>query len=343
MEISPNICSEKIMTNAYRNCCNFKRMKRIHEKNRNRCMILKRSNSEKLRVIFTLIFLIGLNHHSLKGQNYIDIVKIKYQYFEKQKFAAEPMNKVGGSFSEASVLVPLLLNDSNYFLTGLTYARTYFEDKTAGMNGNLYSIVMQLGIDYHWKNKKWKTLAVFLPRISSDLQKLNNRNYQLGGVVLLNYRYKSNLSFTLGLYYNREYFGNYFIPIAGLNWEVNKRWNIYGNLPANINAEYSFGKKVLGGFGYQASTRTYRLNNDSMNLYVKEGDNFLSHAQVKLYANFYLTKHLVLITETGRTLNRIFQVYDDSENKILNPGFIYRKAPDGFFVTAGLSLRFGKS
>lgn len=289
-----------------------------------------------------LVLLILVSFASLKAQKYVDIARIKYQYFETQNYNSDPNNAVSGSFSEVALLLPIQLQDSSYLLTGLTYSNTYFEDKSAQIKGNLYSIVVQMGLDYRWKNSKWKTLAVFLPRISSDLKKLNSKNYQFGGVVLMNYRYKSTISFNAGLYYNREYFGNYFIPIAGINWEVNKRWNIYGNLPASINAEYSFGEKVLCGFGYQASTRTYRLNNDTMNLYVKEGDNFLSHAQVKVYTNFYLTKHIVLIVEAGRTLNRIFQVYDDSENKILDTDFVYRKAHDGLFITAGLSYRLNK-
>ena len=77
-----------------------------------------------------------------------------------------------------------------------------------------------------------------IPKLAGDMKDRNLMTYaQLGGIFLENYIVNNHLKFKLGLYYNREAFGNFFMPLVGMDWKVNKRLSLYGTLPSNYRVE----------------------------------------------------------------------------------------------------------
>lgn len=121
--------------------------------------------------------------------------------------------------------------------------------------------------------------------------------YQQGFAVMGNFRVNKNLRLKGGLYYNREFFSDYFVPLAGIEWKINSRMQLYGTIPNTMKWEIRFGKKLCGGLAYKSITNSYRMYNDIA--YMKIMDN---HAAA--FCEYYLTDNVVLSAEAGHTFMR---------------------------------------
>lgn len=62
-------------------------------------------------------------------------------------------------------------------------------------------------------------------------------SFQAGGFVVMNYKVNPKLTLKAGLYYNREAFGNFFMPIAGLEYKIDSSFQIWGALPGSLFLE----------------------------------------------------------------------------------------------------------
>jgi hypothetical protein len=282
-----------------------------------------------------LIFL--LIPFRLVSQPFFDILNIKYQYFPSQYFKNDSIEKTGKEIN-ATLMVPFVQKDSSTIIAGINYKRINSNDIVNSFS--LYSFGVWIGYEYKWKNKKWSTTGFFIPKISADEFSLNGKNVQYGGVVLVKYRCSENLHYHLGLYYNRELFGNYFIPLIGINWKASEKIFVYGNLPATINMEYKISSSLYSGLSYNSFTATYALHGEFKEYYLKEGDDPIGYAQLRLFLNWYVKKSFVLFFEPGVTYKRTYRLinYSNEEFNYGTSGSL-SKTRNGFFLMAGMAYR----
>jgi hypothetical protein len=199
--------------------------------------------------------------------------------------------------------------------------------------------MLPLGYNHQWKREKWRTLFLFMPKINSDFGSSASERIQFGGVVLVKYQKSKKLNYHLGLYYNRELFGNYFVPLFGIEWKASDKINIFGDIPNNMTVEYKAGKSLYGGITYSSFVSSYQTNDSKNMLYAREGDKRFGHNQLKSFVNYYVQKRIVIYVEAGRTLYRYFTLYDYSDVAINDPASVLRKVDDGFFIGAGIAYR----
>ncbi len=274
----------------------------------------------------------------LASQPFFDVVNIKYQYFPSQYFKNDTVEKKGKEIN-ATLMIPFVQNDSNTILTGINYKRISSNDLVNSFS--LYSFGVWVGYEYKWKNKRWSTTGFFIPKISADEFNLEGKNVQYGGVILFKFRKSAHLHYHAGLYYNRELFGNYFIPLIGLNWKASDKIYVYGNLPATINMEYKISPSLFTGLSYNSFTATYALHGDLKEFYLKEGDDPIGYAQLRLFLNWYFKKRFVLFFEPGVTYKRTYrlQTYSDEDVNTI-PVESLSRTRNGFFLMAGVAYRF---
>jgi len=130
---------------------------------------------------------------------------------------------------------------------------------------------------------------------------------QYGGVILTTYKKNQSLSLKFGIYYNKEFFGNYFIPLVGIDWQINKKNNLFGVLPGNMIFEHKVNQKFYYGTSFRALTNSYRLQTTdpcfsgdcTARNYLRVDDN-----QLGIFADVYPFKKIVLTAETGYTILR---------------------------------------
>jgi hypothetical protein len=274
----------------------------------------------------------------LMGQPYVDVLNLKAQYFPAHpSTGAEGSDSLSVKQYEAAFLVPLEQKNKDVILIGGDYYSMNF-DYTGTPNGKttLHSASMAVGYERQLKNPDWKVMALVIPKFNSDFEKNTTDDFQLGGAVLTTLKKSDSLKFHFGLYYNREFFGNYFMPLLGIDWKINSRFSLFGDLPANLNLEYKVCRKFYTGVAYASVVSSYRLESGN---YVREGDKFWGYDQFKIYFNYYITKNIVWFGEAGTTFGRMYRVYNNDD--VLQDGNpVLGEDIDGPLFNTGLALRF---
>jgi hypothetical protein len=260
-----------------------------------------------------LLFLLVVSFSVLHAQPYIDIVNVRYYSMPiNNSLYSHP--KYNSEWITAGMDVPIKLKD-NYLLIS-----PYFETYTTFEF--LYGIALPITFVKQWKNPSWKTAFTFIPRLSYEEQEISSSDiHQYGGVVLAIYKKKENLKYKFGVYYNSEYFGFFMLPLLGIDWNINSKWNLFGALPGSMSLEYKMMKRIYTGIAFRSITNSFRKSGDD---YFKIEDNHL-----RLFADFYITKHLVFTAEGGHSIFRKYsRNYGGKIEKAINfkDGTVYKAA-----------------
>lgn len=280
-----------------------------------------------------LLFLfagLGLN---LSAQPFIDIVNIHYQKSPEAALYGKDKNPFSTDYFVANFNLPL-----KAFKRDRLIINPVFEWNHLGfgnqeyLNTDLYGLTMALSYVKQWKNDKWKTVFVSINRISSDLNKITIKHYQPGGALITIYERSKKVRYKLGVYYNSEFFGAYVLPLLGIEWSISDRLILHGLVPRNLVLEWRITPSLYAGINWRAITNSYRYRSEHTSDYFKIEEN-----QVRLFADIYLTRHLVLNFETGHTflreynqrseLNRIVGLDSDlqlNEGLLFKAGIFYR-------------------
>ena len=283
-----------------------------------------------------LTLLMALIVPTARAQPYVDIANLKLQHFPGRYYFGSAPSLLSTLEFRADLLLPLERKNGDVILFGATYDALQFTyGQTPEENYHLYSGLLTPGYEKKW-DSRWKTMFMVLPGFRSDLKEGTTDDFQLGGAALATLKVSDSLQFRFGMYYNREFFGNYFMALAGIDWKVSRRLHIFGLLPSSLNLEYRFGGRVYGGFSFQSDVASYRLENGN---YVREGDKFWGYDSFRLYVNLYLTKHLVWYAEGGVTAGRLYKIYTPQDEPVeTHP--VYARNLDGAVVNTGLAYRF---
>ena len=210
---------------------------------------------------------------SSKGlsQPFVDLLNIRFQYFPPVSYSSKAA-KMDIREMTYGLTLPFQFKNKNAIITGISYDQLRFGYSDTSENKNLYGVNLLVGYLHYLKVDKWKVLIMALPKLSSDHLFHHAKEYQQGGVVLFTYKRKANLAYRLGLYYNSEFFGHFFMPLLGLEWKPFERVYFYGVFPNNLNLEYKARNKLYLGLSYSNLTQSYRIQeNDS---YIRNGDRF---------------------------------------------------------------------
>ncbi|MES2287135.1 MAG: hypothetical protein V4547_15695 [Bacteroidota bacterium] len=248
-----------------------------------------------------LFFLLILLANKTFSQPYVDIVSFNCQTFSSAyKDNTNWKNKTDDYF--LNFFLPKEFKNGNTLLIRLNnemISSTITPDSS--YTSKLYNVSMPLGFQFLSKNKKWKTVIMGIPKIASDFKDaVENYDFQLGGIFLENYVHNEKLKIKAGLYYNREAFGNFFMPLVGLDWKVSDRLNLYGILPTSYKVEYAVVKnKLYAGVNFKSLTRSFRLAKTENLDYVRYNE-----MQLKLFVDYFIYKKVLIFGELGYSIGK---------------------------------------
>jgi len=280
------------------------------------------------------------------SQPFVDILNTSYQSIATtyQNDSVLKKNKTDNFF--VNLTLPLKIDSQNTVIVRFygeqlmsqvtDYDPSWYSNTSEGV---LRSALLPVGLQHETKSKKWKFLGLVMPKLSGQLSPVTNYDFQLGGYGLATYAKNPNFKVKFGLFYNREFFGNFFIPVFALDWKVSSRFQMYGALPNFYRLEYAIiPKSLYAGLAFKSYTRSYHLYTesplDSGHYYVRNNE-----IQVKAFADIYFAKKLVLYGEFGRTLGYSPALYNwGTKDKATQPG-VYSKLNDAFFFNVGLAYR----
>jgi hypothetical protein len=296
---------------------------------------LKLFGLHKLPLIFAAILVATFIH----SQPFVDIVNFNSQFFSST-YADSAKSKNKTNDYVLNLFLPKEFKNGNTLLVRLNSEQLHSERLLLKSNSSydLYSISMPLGFQFVLPNKKWKLLLMAIPKINSDFKNSHYNDLQLGGTSLVTYTAKENLKFKLGLYYNREYFGNFFVPLVGMDWKVNDRLSFYGVLPNNYRMEIKLNKFLYTGLAFKSFQRSYRLANELNDDFV-----WVRESSLKVFLDIYIGKNLVLFGDVGYTFRyRLVQYQHGNVNAERASNPIYTPFQNNIFFSGGLAFRIRK-
>ena len=244
------------------------------------------------------------------SQNYVDILKVNASTTLNNTFDSSATKT---KLNEVSVdlMVPVKINDQLSVLTGVIYESMQTKLFSDGITKNFGSSTLKLGFNKQL-NQKWSTTVVALPKIASDYNSFNQKDFQLGGIALLKYKKRDNLNYKVGLYYNSELFGPFFVPMLGLYYQSpNKKFEANVMLPLQADVNYQVLPFMNVGCNFNGQTRSYHLNHvtdANPHTYVTKSTN-----ELFAYVKFNITKSISLQTKVGQSFGRSYKVYDEKD------------------------------
>ena len=284
----------------------------------------------------TLFYSLLLFSFKALSQPYVDIINTSAQSLSSQyKDVYKSKNTTTNYF--LNLTIPLVLDSQNTFIIRFYGERlqSTLKNDFYKQSSNLYSTLLPIGLQHETKNKKWKFLGLVMPKLSSDfINKISSYDLQVGAYGLATYNVNRKLKIKAGLFYNKEFFGNFFVPLFSIDWVASDRLQFYGILPTTYRIEYAILKrKVYAGLAFKSYTRSYRLG-DVNHDYVKNAE-----LQVKAFFDVYIKNKFVLFAEFGKTINYspLEYLYQTKIETFSYP--VYTKIQDAFFFNVGLAFR----
>lgn len=296
-----------------------------------------------MKSIFHILIIFFISYSSLSSQPLVDIINIRYNYFTKTTYQDRSDCANQSNQYTAELFFPVELKPGkvlNFFLVGAdcNYLCFHLDNSFNRYQKKLVTTSLQVGGIKNIGKSRWNTMLLAIPRISSNYLELKSNDWQMGGVVLFTYKVKAKLKLKIGLYYNREFFGNYWMPLAGIDWKMGKKAYLFGVLPSNFNFEYKLSEKFYTGIQFRNNIGSYRIGDQHGNYYIREGDPFWGDNQLYGIFNYYPFKHIAVFAAAGVTGYRYFQQYN-SGNKKETTIAAYQKMKDQILIQVGLAYR----
>ena len=206
-------------------------------------------------------------------------------------------------------------------------------------NTRLFAYILPVGIQYQTPSQKWKWLFLAMPKLAgTQCDTYSSYQFQPGVFALATKKINPDFSLKFGLFYNKEFFGNFIVPIVSADLKINNRMQLYGTFPTFYKFEYALKKHVVyTGINYRSYTRSFLLKGAEHN-YMRIDD-----MSIKAFVEFYLSKKIVLYAEAGRMINyRLLDYHYNTRNKPeneINNSILFRKNEIPFFINFGLAYR----
>lgn len=238
------------------------------------------------------------------GQGYIDLLTVNSYH--------SPETKVEGSEERIAVRqdyfgtrMPLLRDNEDVVLLSPYYTRLKLTTSTPFTRDEAFfhQVGLPIGYQRHFSDK-FQLLAMAIPRLSSDLKDVSGADFLYGGLLLLTHKKRPGLSYKYGFYYGQEFFGPMIVPIFGIDWKINQKWRFFGNLPIRATLQYKLHPRIATGLNFIANVTSFRMSEERQGIYLHKSTN-----ELYWFADWYLTKKIVLRTEIGRTILRSFRTF----------------------------------
>ncbi len=261
----------------------------------------------------TLVSLCLFLTHSSLAQPFTDIASVNYQYHLPTKYQSPQIAENRNlNLSSAELLLPLSLGSGSYFLVGGQYAHFDFGFDVGPRLSQGFNVTEgRVGALYQWQSQKDKTLFLILPKWAGEEQAFESKYFQLGGVALHTHQLSENFAYKFGLYYNREFFGNFFMPLIGLDWQINDKLWLYGTLPGNLQLHRVIIPSVAVSLSYISPSGSLLFENGSD--HIRIGRSFPPNAVVSADLHWTIFSPVVLKASVGHSLWRSYGKYDSDQ------------------------------
>lgn len=222
------------------------------------------------------------------------------------------------------VSLPVDLSSKCKLIISPSYENRLLQSEGENKSINLKSSTIPIALRLQPRDSSWSFLGLAAFRANSTQFRFNGDVFQIAGAAIANYKVSPTLTFKAGAYLSREFYGNFFMILAGIDWKINKRLNLFGFVNSNLRLEYHLSKNIFGGFAFKSINTSFREKNKKS--YYKLSDNHLS-----AYADVSLGKKIIWNIEAGHTIFRYIKSRNGAQFQEINQ--------DGFIFKSGIAYR----
>ena len=247
------------------------------------------------------------------AQDYVDLAGayLRYAPMAQKKNYPEQYRTIQHVALEAKV--PFILKNKNVFFIGTESSHMTLFNRIDMPNGgdiiipDEYAFVnLQFGYQHNW-NEKWQSTFVLVPKFISDMPTLFDGNhFQFGGVLLVNCKQSENLTWRMGVYANKEFFGPLLSPSLGFYWKVNDKLQFDVNMMNRAFLYYRAHDRFWTGVGFRGGINSYGLSEEDV--YLEKVDN-----NIFVFTDVFVTKNLVLNLRAGHSILRTYRYFPEDE------------------------------
>lgn len=269
------------------------------------------------------------------AQPYLDIAFVKYTHSPNTGLLNRnnTFNKL--TLLNAGLNIPIVFKKDSSILMFAPFAENW--NLSAGNLSEITPNYYSLGLPVYFikpVNHRWSITLAAIFRANGCHSSLFKNKMQIGGLFLNSFKKRDDLIFKIGLYYNKEFFGNFIVPLAGLDWKIDKKNSLFGVLPGNMIFERRVTNKFYYGASFKAITSSYMsayINYGFVPMYIRIDDN-----QLGGFTDFYFAKNMALSLEAGHSIFRKIRVgrYGPAKNY-----FLSEKINNNLFIKLGLNYR----
>jgi hypothetical protein len=300
-----------------------------------RSTFLKRYQS--IVVLALSLFLPGVTF----SQGYVEGVNIGYEHMPMKIKLPSGDQKFTGSNFKMGTSIPVFLtpNKSKYLIVGgnleaFNFSGTHpdFEVK------RVYSVSPTLGYST-MVSKNFNVTALLMPTMNSDYKTIKGSDIKMAAIVRGSWKVSEDLTWKAIIGYRQQFYGPQYVALVGMDWKVNEKWQVYGDLPHSLTTSYAVNEKVNTGFNLFVQNSTYRLDNQ---------DRYFEYNTVNpgLFLERYISSRWAIRATGAYTLIRNMEIYNKTDKA---KGFIdfyelgERQNPINPEVSSGLSFKVGLS
>lgn len=288
------------------------------------------------RKLFSVAFLFLVEQTF--AQPYADIATFGYQTFSGDHVdSVQGKNKTDDYV--LNLFYPKVFKNGTTLLFRVnteTMVSNFSSDTLPAYSNRVSALSLPVGVKFVSGNKKWETILLGIPKIASDFKDgISSEDWQYGGVFLEQFVKSDHFKIKAGLYYNREAFGDFYVPLVGIDWKINNRIYLYGILPTNYRVEFNVLKdRLYMGLNLKSLTRSFRLSDANNADYVRYNE-----IQTKLFVDWFVVPKVIVFAEAGYSLgkNPLQYIHNTDEMTAVSP--VYTPMKPYPIISVGLAYR----
>lgn len=253
------------------------------------------------------MFVLACGCLQLQAQDYVDIVKIAVNNASLGNL--ENDFETSATNINTELYYPKRVNDKLVVLSGFTIENTSLNLYDGADRGNLLMTRLNLGIK-HQHSEKWAGTYLVLPKLASDFENIGRSDFQIGGLVIMDYQASETWKVKFGMYSSMENFGTTITPIIGV-WHrsKNKKFYINATLPIRMDINYALTKKGFSvGADLLTSIKSYHLSRSIGGSYVQE-----ESIRFALYASHGFLNNSIIIRARAGFDTTDYGLYNSNE------------------------------
>ena len=290
-----------------------------------------------MRKLFLLITF--LYSGFISAQPYLDIATVQASGFPISGiYKGKNQTKITNDWWLANFNLPFKINSRNLILLSPGWEQRSFVNKDQDDVANYETMYLPVTFRHTLNDSSMTVSGTAIYRFNkARYVAFDSESDMFGGALLFTKKTSAKFTWKVGVYYNREFFGDYWLPLLGVDWQATDRLFIFGLLPKNFVIDYRLSNHFHTGFSYKGVQESYRENTEGSYFKITDG-------QVKLFTDYYFSKIPIVITlEAGQTLsskytyrqeqNESEKIYYPAENMLFRVGISYRFVTNKMFVT----------